>query len=64
MDDSTTTYPESFWALVEGRADATPDHVVLSDDLGRSLTAEQLRETAARVAAGLSPSWGSARGRR
>ncbi len=54
MDDSTTTYPESFWALVETRAAATPDHVVLADDLGRSLTAEELRQTAERVAAGLS----------
>ncbi len=53
MDDTAPTHPGSFWALVEQRADASPDHVLLSDDLGRSLTSAQLRDEAASVAAGL-----------
>ncbi len=53
MDDTAPTHPESFWALVEGRADASPDHVLLSDDLGRSLTSAQLRDAALEVAGGL-----------
>jgi cyclohexanecarboxylate-CoA ligase len=41
------------WALIETSARERPDAVVLSDDYGRSLTTEQLRDEAERVAAGL-----------
>jgi acyl-CoA synthetase (AMP-forming)/AMP-acid ligase II len=53
IDDVAPVHPASFWGLVEQRAVATPRHVVLADDLGRSLTAAELRDGAERVAAGL-----------
>jgi cyclohexanecarboxylate-CoA ligase len=45
--------PTTIWSLVEAAAAQHPDRVVLSDEHGRSLTTEQLRGAAERVAAGL-----------
>lgn len=53
MDDVAPVHPASFWQLVEQRAAATPRHVVVADDLGRSVTAIELRDRAEAVAAGL-----------
>jgi acyl-CoA synthetase (AMP-forming)/AMP-acid ligase II len=52
-DDRAPVHPASFWQLVERRADTTPDDVVLSDDLGRQLTAAAFRDTALGTAAAL-----------
>jgi acyl-CoA synthetase (AMP-forming)/AMP-acid ligase II len=41
------------WSLVEKRAAASPDALMLLDDRGRSLTYEQYRTAAVRTAAGL-----------
>ena len=49
MQDQVTTW----WRLVAGRAAATPDAVMLRDDLGRSLTFAEYAERAERVAAAL-----------
>jgi acyl-CoA synthetase (AMP-forming)/AMP-acid ligase II len=46
-------YPATVWALVEQGADRWADHVVLTDDHGRSLTGRALRDSAAGVAADL-----------
>ena len=48
--------PESatVWGLVEWAARTRPDRVVFGDEHGRVLTAEQFRDAAERVAAGLS----------
>src|SRR4029079_3782653 len=46
-------YPATVWALVEQGAEQWPDHVLLADDHGRSLTGRALRHAAARVAADL-----------
>jgi acyl-CoA synthetase (AMP-forming)/AMP-acid ligase II len=43
----------TLWELIERRADATPDAPLLLDDLGRSLTAEGLRDAATSAAAEL-----------
>jgi acyl-CoA synthetase (AMP-forming)/AMP-acid ligase II len=43
--------PRTFWQLVVERADLEPDHVVLGDDYGRTLTRAELRDEAERVAA-------------
>src|SRR5215211_7441311 len=43
--------PATFWQLVVDRAQSDPDHVVLSDDYGRSLTRADLRDEAEKVAA-------------
>jgi acyl-CoA synthetase (AMP-forming)/AMP-acid ligase II len=50
------TYPPSFWALIEQRAESTPSHVLLRDDRGRSLTAADYRSACERVAASLARS--------
>jgi acyl-CoA synthetase (AMP-forming)/AMP-acid ligase II len=47
--DQVTTW----WRLVAGRAAASPDAVMLRDDLGRSLTFAEYAERAERVAAAL-----------
>lgn len=52
-DDVAPEPADSLWLLVERRAAATPDQVILADDRGRSLTAAQLRDRAEEVAAGL-----------
>jgi acyl-CoA synthetase (AMP-forming)/AMP-acid ligase II/ketosteroid isomerase-like protein len=44
----------SFWQLVEDAAEADPALLVVSDDHGRSLTRDELREAGERVAAALS----------
>jgi acyl-CoA synthetase (AMP-forming)/AMP-acid ligase II len=44
-------YPDTYWALIERGAETRPEHIVLSDDYGRSLTMLQFRD-AARVVAG------------
>jgi cyclohexanecarboxylate-CoA ligase len=46
----TPDYPDTFWSLVEIGAKTKPDHVILSDDYGRSLTASQLLKAALGVA--------------
>src|SRR5687767_3105933 len=43
----------TWWDLVVEAAHERPDHVVLADDHGRSLTTTGLRDAAERVAAGL-----------
>ena len=45
--DATT-----LWDLVERRAAATPDTVLLIDEAGRTLTCREFRDRAERVAAG------------
>lgn len=47
------TYPPTLWALLEQRAAATPDRVLLEDEHGRVLTAAQWRDRALEVAAAL-----------
>jgi len=47
------SYPATLWRLLELRAEATPDRVLLEDDTGRSMTAAQWRDTAEQVAAAL-----------
>jgi acyl-CoA synthetase (AMP-forming)/AMP-acid ligase II len=51
--DALPQYPPSIWALVEQAATRWSDHRVLTDDHGRSLTGEELRDAAASVAADL-----------
>ena len=46
-------YPGTFWGLVERAAGERPDHVLLADDHGRSLTAAELAGAAERFAATL-----------
>ena len=46
-------YPGTYWGLVERGARERPDHVVLADDHGRSLTASALAAAAAGCAATL-----------
>jgi hypothetical protein len=43
----------SLWDLVEQRATLTPDHVIASDEDGRTLTCTEYRDWSERVAAGL-----------
>ncbi|NNL65955.1 MAG: AMP-binding protein [Myxococcales bacterium] len=52
---STTALLEgsTFWDLVEGRAQATPDAVMLVDEHDRTLRFAEFRDAALRVAAGL-----------
>ena len=45
----------SLWDLVERRAALSPDHVIASDEAGRTLTCAQYREWCERTAAGLMP---------
>ncbi|HEX4244407.1 MAG TPA: AMP-binding protein, partial [Acidimicrobiales bacterium] len=51
--DDLPTYPPTLWGLLEQRAAATPDRVLLEDDTGRTMTAAQWRDTAEQVAAAL-----------
>lgn len=50
---SHASHPPTFWSLVEARAASTPDHVILADDRGRTLSAAAYRDACERVAAGL-----------
>jgi cyclohexanecarboxylate-CoA ligase len=43
----------TLWDLITAAAQEHPDHILLRDDRGRTLTAAQLRDAAERVAAGL-----------
>jgi cyclohexanecarboxylate-CoA ligase len=43
-------YPDTFWSLIETGASTRPNHVILSDDYGRSLTAIELLHAASAVA--------------
>lgn len=45
--------PETYWDLVEAAAETHPERVVLVDDVGRSLTNSQLRDSAVSTAAAL-----------
>jgi acyl-CoA synthetase (AMP-forming)/AMP-acid ligase II len=45
----------SLWDLVERRAALSPDHVIASDEDGRTLTCAQYRDRSERTAAGLMP---------
>ena len=47
------TYPGTYWGLVEAAARARPEHVLLANDHGRSLTASQLGASAEAFAATL-----------
>jgi acyl-CoA synthetase (AMP-forming)/AMP-acid ligase II len=51
--DQVASFPPTLWALLEQRARETPDRVILEDEHGRSLTAEQWRRSAEQVAAAL-----------
>jgi acyl-CoA synthetase (AMP-forming)/AMP-acid ligase II len=51
--DGAPIFPATLWALLTARVDETPDRVLVEDDLGRSLTARQLMESAESVAAAL-----------
>jgi len=51
--DDLPTYPPTLWGLLELRAAATPDRILLEDDTGRTMTAAQWRDTAEQVAAAL-----------
>jgi acyl-CoA synthetase (AMP-forming)/AMP-acid ligase II len=53
MPAAVPDHPVTFWGLVEQRAAATPDVVMLEDDLGRSMTFGEYRGTAVGVAAAL-----------
>jgi acyl-CoA synthetase (AMP-forming)/AMP-acid ligase II len=53
MGDEIPQHPPTYWGLIEARAAATPDTVLLEDEAGRSLTLAQYRDEAERVAAGL-----------
>ena len=50
----STTFADTttLWELVERRADATPDALLLIDESGRTLTCAQFRDRALRAAAG------------
>jgi acyl-CoA synthetase (AMP-forming)/AMP-acid ligase II len=51
--DDLPRYPATMWGLLEQRAAATPDRVILYDDTGRALTAAAWKDQAERVAAAL-----------
>jgi len=53
MSERTIPDATSFWELVERRAALSPDQRFVFDDKGRSLTFQEFRDTAERVAAGL-----------
>ncbi len=53
MPDDIPQHPPTYWQLIESRAAATPDVVLLEDEAGRQLTVAQYRDEAERVAAGL-----------
>jgi acyl-CoA synthetase (AMP-forming)/AMP-acid ligase II len=53
MTGTIPEHPLTFWGVVEQRADATPDAVMLEDDLDRSLTFGGYRRAAEEVAAAL-----------
>jgi cyclohexanecarboxylate-CoA ligase len=50
---TTVTGARSLWELIERRAEASPDHPMLIDEAGATLTFGAYRDRAARVAAGL-----------
>jgi cyclohexanecarboxylate-CoA ligase len=52
MDDALTG-ARTFWELIERRADADPDRVMLIDEADRTVTFGAFRDRALRVAAGL-----------
>jgi len=52
MDDARPT-ARTFWELIEWRADADPDQVMLIDEADRTVTFGAFRDQALRVAAGL-----------
>jgi acyl-CoA synthetase (AMP-forming)/AMP-acid ligase II len=49
----TITGARTFWELIDRRAQATPDQLMLLDEADRTLTFGQFRDRAERVAAGL-----------
>ena len=51
MTESFVDAP-TLWDLVERRAAATPDTVLLIDEAGRTLTCREFRDRAERTAAG------------
>jgi cyclohexanecarboxylate-CoA ligase len=51
--DGLPPYPPTVWALVEQAAARWPDHLLLADDHGRSLTGRRLHDAALAVAADL-----------
>lgn len=53
MDDDALTGARTLWALIERRADASPDRVMLIDEADRQVTFGGFRDRAERVAAGL-----------
>lgn len=53
MDADALTGAATFWELIERRADADPDRVMLIDESDRTVTFGAFRDRAARVAAGL-----------
>jgi len=53
MPDEIPQHPPTYWGLIEQRAAATPNTVLLEDEAGRSVTVAQYRDEAERVAAGL-----------
>ncbi|HEY5170445.1 MAG TPA: AMP-binding protein, partial [Acidimicrobiia bacterium] len=53
MDEHVITGARTFWELIDRRADADPDRVMLIDEADRTVTFGEFRDRAARVAAGL-----------
>ncbi|MEX1008040.1 MAG: AMP-binding protein [Acidimicrobiia bacterium] len=53
MQEAIPEHPVTLWGVVEQRAARTPDAVMLEDDLGRSMTFGEYRDTAVGVAAAL-----------
>ena len=51
--DERLLHHEAMWPLVEARAEATPDAVMLADERGRHMTFAEYRVAAERAAAGL-----------
>jgi acyl-CoA synthetase (AMP-forming)/AMP-acid ligase II len=53
VDDDALTGARTLWELIERRADADPDRVMLIDEADRQMTFGAFRDRAERVAAGL-----------
>ncbi len=53
VDEPVPEHQPTFWSLVEQRATATPDRLMLADERGRSLTYGQYRAAALRTAVAL-----------
>jgi acyl-CoA synthetase (AMP-forming)/AMP-acid ligase II len=51
--DGLPIFPATLWGLLAERAEETPDQVILEDDGGRTLTAQQWQDSAESVAAAL-----------